>query len=175
MTLVHAPIEPHLLAPLRNVRLISTTSAAEMQQAMRECLSEADWIVMAAAVADVKPATYSFEKLAKRKLPDRLSLSSVPDIVAELSMLKQPHQRLIGFAAQSGDIITPALEKLQRKGLDAIVANPIDQPDRGFGVDTNQAVFLDRLGRRVHIPLGSKLQMAHQLIDFVQEIPLEDG
>ncbi len=174
VTLVHAPIEPHLLAPLRSIRLIPTTSAAEMQQAMRECLPDADWVVMAAAVADVKPAAYSSEKLAKRELPDRLSLSSVPDIVAELSTLKHPHQRLIGFAAQSGDIITPALEKLQRKGLDAIVANPIDQPDSGFGVDTNQAVFLDRSGRRVAVPLGSKLQMAHQLIDFVQEILPED-
>lgn len=174
VTLVHAQIEAHLLAPLRNVRLSPTTSATEMQKAMRECLPDSDWIVMAAAVADVKPATYSAKKLSKRELPDRLSLSQVPDIVAELSTLKHPDQRLIGFAAQSGDIITPALEKLQRKGLDAIVANPIDQPDSGFGVDTNQAVFLDRSGRQVHSPLGSKLQMAHQLIDFVQEIPPED-
>lgn len=174
VTLVHAPIEAHLLAPLRNVRLSPTTSATEMQKAMRECLPDSDWIVMAAAVADVKPATYSAKKLSKRELPDRLSLSQVPDIAAELSTLKHSHQRLIGFAAQSGDIITPALEKLQRKGLDAIVANPIDQPNSGFGVDTNQAVFLDRSGRQVHIPLASKLQMAHQLIDFVQEIPPED-
>ena len=171
VTLVHGPIEPHLLAPLRNIRTIAVTSAAEMQQAMRACLSDADWIVMAAAVGDVKPNAYSTEKLAKRDLPDRLSLSPVPDIVAELSTLKHPHQRLIGFAAQSGDIITPALEKLQRKKLDAIVANPIDQPDSGFGSDTNHAVFIDRSGRQVHIPLGSKLQMAHQILDLVQEIP----
>ncbi len=171
VTVVHAPIAPYLLAPLRNVRLIPTISAAEMQQAMREGLPNADWIVMAAAVADVKPAAYSSKKLAKKELPDRLSLTPVPDIVAELATLKQPHQRLIGFAAQSGDIITPALEKLQRKNLDAIVANPIDQPDSGFGVDTNQAVFLDRSGRQVVSPIGSKLQMAHQLLDFVQSIP----
>ena len=173
VTLVHAPIASHLLAPLRNVRPILITSAAEMQQAMRECFSDADWIVMAAAVADVKPTSYSTEKLAKRDLPDRLPLSSVPDIVAELATLKHPHQRLIGFAAQSGDIITPALEKLQRKKLDAIVTNPIDQPDSGFGSDNNQAVFIDRSGRQVHIPLGSKLQMAHQILDLVQEIPSE--
>ncbi|MCY7320460.1 MAG: bifunctional phosphopantothenoylcysteine decarboxylase/phosphopantothenate--cysteine ligase CoaBC, partial [Phormidesmis sp. CAN_BIN36] len=170
VTLVHASIEPHLLASLRN-RLIPITSAIEMQQAMRECLPDADWIVMAAAVADVKPTTYSAEKLAKGDLPDRLSLSPVPDIVAELATLKQPYQRLIGFAAQSGDIITPALEKLQRKKLDAIVTNPIDQPDSGFGSDTNQAVFLDRSGRQVYISLGSKLQVAHQILDLVQEIP----
>ena len=170
VTLVHAAIEPHLLAPLRNVRMIPVTNAVEMQQAMRACFSDADWIVMAAAVADVKPTTYSAEKLAKRDLLDRLPLSPVPDIVAELSTLKQPDQRLIGFAAQSGDIITPALEKLQRKKLDAIVANPIDQLDSGFGVDTNQAVFLARSGRQVLIPLCSKLQMAHQLLDLVGEI-----
>ncbi len=170
VTLVHAPIEPHLLAPLRNIRTIAVTSAAEMQQAMRDCLSDADWIVMAAAVGDVKPTSYSAEKLAKRDLPDRLSLSPVPDIVAELSTLKHRDQRLIGFAAQSGDIITPALEKLQRKKLDAIVTNPIDQPDSGFGSDSNQAVFIDRLGRQICIPLGSKLQMSHQILDLVQEI-----
>ena len=170
VTLVHAPIEPHLLASLRDIRTIAVTSAAEMQQVMREGLSDADWIVMAAAVADVKPTHYSAEKLAKRDLPDRLPLSPVPDIVAELSTLKQPHQRLIGFAAQSGDIITPALEKLQRKKLDAIVTNPIDQPDSGFGSDTNQAVFIDHSGRQVYIPLGSKLQMAHQILDLVQEM-----
>ncbi len=170
VTLVHAAIEPHLLAPLRNIRMIPVTNAVEMQQAMRACFSDADWIVMAAAVADVKPTTYSAEKLAKRDLPDRLPLSPVPDIVAELSTLKQPDQRLIGFAAQSGDIITPALEKLQRKKLDVIVANPIDQLDSGFGVDTNQAVFLARSGRQVLIPLCSKLQMAHQLLDLVGEI-----
>ena len=171
VTLVHAPIAPYLLAPLRNIRLIPTTSAAEMQQAMREFLPDADWIVMAAAVADVKPATYSSKKLAKKELPDRLSLAQVPDIIAELSTLKHPNQTLIGFAAQSGDIITPALEKLQRKNLDAIVANPIDLPNSGFGADTNQAVFLDWSGRQVANPIGSKLQMAHQLLDFVQSIP----
>ncbi|HEY9659813.1 MAG TPA: phosphopantothenoylcysteine decarboxylase, partial [Allocoleopsis sp.] len=79
--------------------------------------------------------------------------------------------RLIGFAAQTGDILTPASEKLQRKHLDAIVANPIDQPNRGVGSDQNQAIFLDRQGRKLPIPTCSKLEMAHRLIDFVQEIP----
>jgi phosphopantothenoylcysteine decarboxylase / phosphopantothenate---cysteine ligase len=170
VTLVHAAIDPALLSPLRNVRLISAISAAEMQQAMRECLSEADWIIMAAAVADVKPAVYSSEKLPKRDLPASLPLAPVPDVVAELSTLKHAQQKLIGFAAQTGDFITPALEKLERKNLDAIAANPIDQPNSGFGGETNQAVLLDRSGRQVKIPLSSKLEMAHQLLDFVQEM-----
>jgi phosphopantothenoylcysteine decarboxylase/phosphopantothenate--cysteine ligase len=94
----------------------------------------------------------------------------VPDILAELSQRKQPAQRLIGFAAQTGEIFTPAHQKLVEKKLDAIVANPIDQLGGGFGDNQNQGIFLDYTGRQVHIPLCSKLQMAHALFDFVQEL-----
>lgn len=164
VTLVHAPI-----AELpQGIRRVSVESAAEMQQAMVAHFSEADWIIMAAAVADVRPATYSAEKLPKRSLPTQLDLAPVPDIVAELSGLKQPHQKLIGFAAQTGDILTPALDKLQRKGLDAIVANPIDQPDSGFGSDRNQAIFLNHQGQQRAIAPCSKLEMAHRLFDLIQ-------
>ncbi len=158
------------LAALPGVRSLAVTSADEMQQALFACFPDADWIIMAAAVADVKPASYSPEKLPKRSLPSTLSLEPVPDILAALAALKQPHQKLIGFAAQSGDIVTPALEKLQRKKLDAIAANPIDQPDSGFGSESNQAVLLDQQGRKQVVALCSKLQMAHQLLDFVQAL-----
>ncbi len=153
-------------APL-GVQAIPVINAEEMQQVMREYLPDADVIVMSAAVADVKPQDYSPEKLPKRSLPTSLPLESVPDIVASLAQLKQPHQRLIGFAAQTGNILIPALEKLQRKKLDAIVANPIDQANSGFGSDSNQAIFLDNQGRQKNIPSCSKLQMAHYLYDFV--------
>ncbi|QSV66397.1 MAG: bifunctional phosphopantothenoylcysteine decarboxylase/phosphopantothenate--cysteine ligase CoaBC [Aphanizomenon flos-aquae DEX188] len=149
------------------VEAIPVITAEEMQGVMLKHLPSADIIIMSAAVADVKPKDYSSEKLPKRSLPENLPLAAVPDIVAELGKRKQPHQYLIGFAAQTGDIITPAREKLQRKKLDAIVANPIDKVDSGFGSDNNQAVFLDRLGREVEIPACSKLEMAHYLFDFV--------
>ena len=149
------------------VEAIPVITAEEMQGVILKHLPSADIIIMSAAVADVKPEDYSSEKLPKRSLPENLPLAAVPDIVAELGKRKQPHQYLIGFAAQTGDIITPAKEKLQRKKLDAIVANPIDQVDSGFGSDNNQAVFLDRLGREVEIPACSKLEMAHYLFDFV--------
>ncbi|MBD1215958.1 MAG: bifunctional phosphopantothenoylcysteine decarboxylase/phosphopantothenate--cysteine ligase CoaBC [Aphanizomenon flos-aquae Clear-A1] len=149
------------------VEAIPVITAEEMQGVILKHLPSADIIIMSAAVADVKPKDYSSEKLPKRSLPENLPLAAVPDIVAELGNRKQPHQYLIGFAAQTGDIITPAREKLQRKKLDAIVANPIDKVDSGFGSDHNQAVFLDRLGREVEIPACSKLEMAHYLFDFV--------
>jgi phosphopantothenoylcysteine decarboxylase / phosphopantothenate---cysteine ligase len=162
VTLVHTPME----VP-NGVDRIPVESAAEMQQAMVTNFSKADLIIMAAAVADVRPATYSSTKLPKRSLPTQLDLAAVPDIVAGLSQLKQPHQKLVGFAAQTGDIVAPALEKLQRKGLDAIVANPIDQPDSGFGSDRNQVVLIDRQGNQRAIAPCSKLKIAHYLFDFL--------
>lgn len=167
VTLVHAPIEAQLLETVTAVQRVGVVSATDMQQAMQTHFQDAHWIIMAAAVADVRPADYSAEKLPKRALPSALPLASVPDIVAELASRKQPHQRLIGFAAQTGDILTPALDKLQRKRLDAIIANPIDQPDSGFGSDQNQAVILTARGEKHPIPLCSKLLMAHYLYDVI--------
>jgi phosphopantothenoylcysteine decarboxylase/phosphopantothenate--cysteine ligase len=167
VTLVHAPITWEV--PL-GIRAIPVVSAAQMEQAMLECVPDADVIVMAAAVADVKPAEYAPEKLPKKLLPNSLPLEPVPDILAELGRRKQPHQRLIGFAAQTGDIVKPALEKLRNKKLDAIAANPIDKPNSGFGSDTNQAIFLDKQGRQLEIEPCSKLQLAHHLFDFVSNI-----
>ncbi len=164
VTLIHCPASWKV--PL-GVTGISVVSAEEMQQAMLKELLNADIIIMSAAVADVKPRDYSTEKLPKRSLPENLPLIPVPDIVAEIGNRKQPHQYLIGFAAQTGHIVKPAREKLQRKKLDAIVANPIDKIGSGFGSDDNEAVFLDKEGREVEIPACSKLEMAHYLFDFV--------
>ncbi len=167
VTLVHAPASWEVPEGVRGIPVVS---AAQMQQAMLGCFPDADVIVMAAAVADVKPAEYAAEKLPKKLLPTSLPLEPVPDILAELGRRKQPHQRLIGFAAQTGDIVKPALQKLKEKKLDAIAANPIDQPDAGFGSNTNQAIFLDNQGRKVEISPCSKLQLAHHLLDFVNTL-----
>lgn len=164
VTLVHAPLSWDV--PL-GLQAIPVVSAEEMRSYMLEYLPNAEVIVMSAAVADVKPREYSQQKLAKRSLPQALPLEPVPDIITELARRKQPHQKLIGFAAQTGDIVTPAREKLYSKNLDAIVANPIDEPDSGFGSDNNKAIFLDKQGRQVEIPPCSKLQMAHHLFDFL--------
>lgn len=168
VTLVHGAANWNIPNSLQAIPVVS---AEQMRQAMLEYFPSADLIVMSAAVGDVKPANYSAEKLPKRSLPTSLPLEFVPDIVAELGQLKQPHQFLIGFAAQTGDIVAPAWDKLRSKNLDAIAANPIDQPDSGFGSENNKAIFLDKQGRQLEIPPCSKLQMAHYLFDFVQNIP----
>ncbi|RAM52884.1 MAG: bifunctional phosphopantothenoylcysteine decarboxylase/phosphopantothenate--cysteine ligase CoaBC [Hapalosiphonaceae cyanobacterium JJU2] len=164
VTLVHSPMNADL--PL-GVEAFPVVSAEEMRSAILRNYSNSDVVIMSAAVADVKPREYHDEKLPKRSLPESLALEPVPDIIAELSQRKQTHQLLIGFAAQTGDIITPAWEKLHRKNLDVIVANPVDKPDSGFGSDNNQAVFLDRQGRQLEISPCTKLQLAHYLFDFV--------
>lgn len=150
-----------------NIQMVPVVDSQEMHHQMLVHFPESDLTVMSAAVADVKPASYSAQKIPKKLLPAELKLVSVPDILSELSKLKQPHQQLIGFAAQTGDIITPALEKLHRKQLDAIVTNPVDLADSGFGSDRNQAVILKANGGRIDILPCSKLVMAHHILDGI--------
>ncbi|WP_448573176.1 bifunctional phosphopantothenoylcysteine decarboxylase/phosphopantothenate--cysteine ligase CoaBC [Trichothermofontia sp.] len=169
VTLVHGPLAGIDPAALMGMQTVAVTTADAMRQAMLSQFANADLILMAAAVADYKPATYQPHKLAKQDLPNPLPLAPVPDIVAELGERKQPHQCLVGFAAQTGEVVPPALIKLQRKNLDAIVANPIDQPETGFGRDANQAVFIHRHGQQQRIEPCSKLDFAHRLLDFLQE------
>jgi phosphopantothenoylcysteine decarboxylase / phosphopantothenate---cysteine ligase len=156
-----------------SITVTNVVNAAQMQAALVSAFPQADWMIMAAAVADVKPLQYSPTKLPKHALPTALPLESVPDIVQALNHLKQPHQTLIGFAAQTGDIVPPALDKLKRKGLDAIVANPVDVAGSGFGGDRNQAIFIDAQGHQTPIPHCSKLEMAHQILDLIAKLKIE--
>ncbi|MGF1515996.1 MAG: bifunctional phosphopantothenoylcysteine decarboxylase/phosphopantothenate--cysteine ligase CoaBC [Elainellaceae cyanobacterium] len=167
VTLVHGPIETSALAGLDRVDLIPVTTAAQMQTALLDHCPQADQIIMAAAVADVRPTDHHPYKLPKSALPGALPLSPVPDILSQLSQQRRPHQILVGFAAQTGDIYPPAKEKLERKGLDIIVANPIDQPDAGFGSDRNQALILSKAGAAVRVPPCHKLELAHRLFDYI--------
>jgi phosphopantothenoylcysteine decarboxylase / phosphopantothenate---cysteine ligase len=165
VTLVHSALPNRSIDG--KINMVPVVNSEEMHHQMLVHFPQADLIVMTAAVADVKPASYNAQKVPKKLLPTELKLVSVPDIIGELSKLKQPHQQLIGFAAQTGDIITPALEKLHRKQLDAIVTNPVDLPDSGFGSDRNQAVLLKSNGERIDILSCAKLVMAHHILDGI--------
>lgn len=164
VTLVAGNINPELLNLLPPIQIINVTTAKEMESAMRSNFPLAEIIFMAAAVADVKPSQYSSTKLSKQSLPKSLELEQVNDILAKLAEIKQLTQKLIGFAAQTGDIITPAKEKLQRKKLDAIVANPIDKDNAGFATDTNEAVIITAKGKEIIIKPCTKLALAHHII-----------
>lgn len=169
VTVVHGPMAPADLQRFNQglgcVQTQAIVSAAELQQAMEAALPSADWVIMAAAVADVRPQHRATTKLPKAELPKQLPLEPVPDIAARLSQLKSPQQKLIGFAAQTGDILPPARQKLIQKGLDAIIANPIDQPHSGFGNDWNQAILLAPGQPAQTINACPKWVMAHRIYD----------
>ena len=172
VSLVHGPMESHLRDTIPDgVQTTAVVSATDMEAALLVQSDAADWIIMAAAVADMRPQGQVTGKLAKADLPNPLPLDSVPDISAKLSASKRADQTLVGFAAQTGDIIEPALGKLKRKGLDAIVANPVDQPESGFGCDRNHGVFLDIQGRQVPLNTATKLAMAHRIYDLLHSLP----
>jgi phosphopantothenoylcysteine decarboxylase/phosphopantothenate--cysteine ligase len=174
VTLVHGAIEAQQFVGLSGARLIPAITADAMYTAMQAEFSTADLVVFCAAVADVQPAAFVDRKLPKSELPTHLALAPVLDIAATLSQQRQPHQRLIGFAAQTGDYVTPAQQKLHRKGFDAIVANPVDQVGSGFGSALNQAVILAKSGIQQTIPQCRKFAMAHQIWDFVRDYVLPE-
>lgn len=167
VTLVHGPMASELLGLIPAIAKIPVISAAEMRARLRELFPQQDWLIMSAAVGDVQPVNYSPVKLPKRSLPESLALQPIPDILTELSAIKSREQILVGFAAQTGDILPPALAKLQDKGLDIIVANPVDTPGAGFASDSNQGIFLDSRGRKQELPCCSKLELSHRLLDFI--------
>lgn len=171
ITLVHGPMVVEHLEAMSGIQCIPIVTAAEMQAAMIAQLPQADWVMMAAAVADVKPRDRVDTKLPKVALPEVLPLSPVPDIVAHLAQIKAPSQLIIGFAAQTGDIAIPARKKLKTKGLDAIVANPVDQKESGFGSDFNQAFLIAQSEDPIAIPRCPKRHLAHHIYDFILRLP----
>lgn len=162
VTLVHGP----LCEPLPEfITSHAVISSQEMQAALEKYFPSADVLLMNAAVADVRPAQNYPYKLSKVDLPQSLMLEPVPDILRYLNSQKRVGQRVIGFAAQTGDILTPAWEKLHQKGVDALFVNPIDQPDSGFGQTHNQGYLLLSSGQSKTFVSAPKLAIAHQLWD----------
>jgi len=168
VTLIHGGNSEVMIPPASQLRFISVISAEEMYQGMLLHFPDADYTILSAAVADVKPERYSSQKLPKQEIPDCLPLASVPDIAATLGKQKQPQQTLVGFAAQTGEFVKPAQAKMARKNLDYIVANPIDRAEGGFGSDRNQCVILGKDGLEQEIPLCTKLELAHRLLDVIK-------
>lgn len=171
VSLVHGPMDSSLRQTIPDtVQTTAVVSAAEMETSLMAQLDIADWIIMSAAVADMRPQQQTTGKLPKSELPNPLPLAPVTDIAAKLSISKRTDQIVVGFAAQTGNMIEPALGKLRHKGLDAIVANPVDQPESGFGCDRNRGIFLDSQGQQSALPSNTKLTMAHHIYDLLKSL-----
>jgi phosphopantothenoylcysteine decarboxylase / phosphopantothenate---cysteine ligase len=152
---------------------VPVASAAEMLSAVIEHISGTDVLIMSAAVADFRPAEIADQKIKKSLDSDdapTIELSRTADILLAIKEQKLESNwplATVGFAAESQDLLENARSKLERKGLDLIVANDIMASDAGFETDTNRVVILDRQGEQQSLPLNSKTRIAEVVISRV--------
>ena len=160
VTLVTGPTA--LPAPA-GVDIMQVQTAAQMRDAVLKSTAAADVLIMAAAVADYCPTTVAEGKIKREAETLNIELVKTSDILGEVkgNIIK------VGFAAESGDLINRATEKLKRKQLDLIVVNDITAKDSGFDTDTNRVAFIDREGKVEPLPLMLKSEIAHRILDRV--------
>lgn len=149
------------------IDVVRVETAAEMEQAVLSRSDDADVIVMAAAVADFRPAAVASSKIKKAGGVPELVLEPTPDILASLGAHRRDDQTLVGFAAETHDLRTNAADKLARKGIDLIVANDVSAPGVGFEHDTNAVVILGVDGGVHEVPLTDKRAIARAILDAV--------
>jgi phosphopantothenoylcysteine decarboxylase/phosphopantothenate--cysteine ligase len=170
VTLVSANVE---LADVAGITIVRVHTAAELEVAVMRASAAADAVVMTAAVADFRPIQAQASKIKKTDAdPEPLKLTRNADVLLELvrrrslGAVEAKPQVIVGFAAETDDVLRHGQEKLRRKGCDLLVVNEVGD-GRGFEVDHNTAVVLGDDGSAVQIPQGSKDALAHQLWDLI--------
>jgi phosphopantothenoylcysteine decarboxylase / phosphopantothenate---cysteine ligase len=155
------------LPPPVGACVVEVHTAQEMLEAVLAESATADVLIMAAAVADFRPKYVAATKLKKREGIPQVELEAAPDILEAVAGLKSKEKRprvLVGFAAESRDLLENATNKLQSKKLDIIAANDISATDAGFSVDTNRVTLLYADGRSEALPLMSKSEVAETIV-----------
>ena len=163
VTLITAPTA---LGDPAGVRTVKVETARQMGEAVAGAFEDASVLVMAAAVADFEPAQTKPSKIKKGNGGLSLDLVPTPDILDQ----SRGKGLLVGFAAESEHLVANARAKLEKKGLDLIVANDITATDSGFSVDANRVVILDRDGGEESLPLLLKSEVAHRILDRVVKL-----
>lgn len=167
VTLVSGPTN---IAPPSNIKkLIKTQSAEDMYNAIIENFDDNQVIIKSAAVADYKPKTYSNKKIKKNDDDLIIKLDRNKDIAYELGKIKKD-KILVGFAAETNDLIENAKGKVQKKNLDFIVANDLTEEGAGFGTDTNIVKIIDREGNINKYPQMKKGEVANVILDKVKSL-----
>ena len=164
--LVSGPVS--LEAP-RGVELIRVQTAAEMRDAVFAHLEPATAIIKCAAVADFRPAAPATQKIKKKGVPVKLELDPVGDILAELGG-KRGDRLLVGFAAETENVLEYARRKLEEKNCDMIVANRVGVAGSGFESDTNEVLLVLRGGEVVELPCAPKREIAEQILGQVIQL-----
>ncbi|WP_155287861.1 bifunctional phosphopantothenoylcysteine decarboxylase/phosphopantothenate--cysteine ligase CoaBC [Lacticaseibacillus zhaodongensis] len=153
----------------QDIKLVPVTSAEQMQFAVDTEFPRADVTIMAAAVADFRPQTTASSKIKKQSASNQLHLDLVqnPDILAGLGASKRPGQFLIGFAAETDDVLPNAIKKLTSKNVDMLVANDVSGNDVGFNADNNRVTLLFKNGQPEKLATASKDDIAREILQRV--------
>jgi phosphopantothenoylcysteine decarboxylase/phosphopantothenate--cysteine ligase len=165
VTLIAGPVG---LETPAGVERIDVISAADMARAVQDAFAGCDALIMAAAVADWRPARVSETKLKKQDMAAMIQLERTDDILMLVKPLRQ-HQVVVGFAAETADPRPEARRKLHAKGLDLVVANDLSAPDAGFAVDTNRVVLVSA-DEDERLPLLPKKDVAEILAKRVEAL-----
>jgi phosphopantothenoylcysteine decarboxylase/phosphopantothenate--cysteine ligase len=156
--------------------VVTVGTAAEMEAAVVPRAPMVHVVVMAAAVADFRPKAPPARQLKKDEGPPDIVLEPTHDFLVDLGRAKPPGQVLVGFAAETDDLLDNARRKLDAKHLDLIVANDVGAPGAGFEHDTNRVTILGCDGTEARLPLVSKAEVARAVIDAaVHRLPPPQG
>lgn len=176
VTLIAGPVA---LKTPSGVRRVDVVSAREMLEKSLESLKHPNTqtvFVSTAAVADWRPATCAAQKLKKHEMSSTLKLVRNPDILKTISQLSQrPNLLLVGFAAETNDVLAEAARKCREKGLAFIVANDVTEAGSGFGTATDRVTFVYPDGRQEKFPLMTKRRVAAALVRTVERLSAEGG
>ena len=167
VTLITGPTN---LTPPQNLKkLVKIESAKDMYEAVLANLDENDVVIKSAAVADYKPKNYSNKKIKKSDDDLVIELDRNKDIAQEIGKIKN-NKILVGFAAETNDLIENASLKIKKKNLDFIVANDLTKEGAGFGVDTNIVKIIDKEGNITEYPKMKKEEVANIILDKIKEL-----
>jgi len=164
VTLVSGPTSLEMNHSL--VHLVRVTSAKEMYDASHEVYETSDVAILSAAVADYRPATIAHQKIKKKDTELTIQLEKTDDILASLGALKQ-QQFLVGFALETQNELENAKTKLQKKNLDLIVLNSLNDKGAGFGTDTNKVTFITRDNKVIPFEVKSKQEVAEDILQHI--------
>jgi phosphopantothenoylcysteine decarboxylase/phosphopantothenate--cysteine ligase len=162
--LISGPVP--LPLPRKDIKIVPVRSAAEMEKAVFANLKGSSVVIMAAAVSDYRPKVISERKIKKGNSDTSLALERTDDILGKLGKRKG-NRVLVGFAAETENLIANAQKKLKGKNLDLIVANDVTKPGAGFASDTNQVKILYPSGKVKDLPLMSKAEVSRSILDDV--------
>ena len=165
---------PTTLTAPRGVQVVQVLSAQEMAAAVDKHFPAADVVIKSAAVADYRPRVVAMHKVKKRDGAPRLDLERTTDILADLGK-KKGSRILVGFAAETQDVLANARMKLEQKNLDLIVANDVGGSESVFGSDMNKVTLLLPGGDCVDVPAMNKQDLAHRILDCVAGIRKRQG